>query len=400
MGDPGPVILAWLRRRTAEIGALLERLAAAESPSLAPESQRETFEILAGELDEVGFEVERVAGVEVGDHLLARPRPREWAVARGADPPQLLLGHLDTVWPLGTIERMPLHTREGRLYGPGVFDMKGGLAQMLFALRALREHELDAGLAPIVLVNSDEEIGSVESRAHIDRLAAEAARAFVLEPSFGPSGSLKTARKGIGEFTISVKGVASHAGLDDRIGASAILELSHQVQRLFELNDPARGTTVNVGHIDGGLRTNVVAPAAKAVAEVRVASADEAARIEAAIRELEPVGEATSLEVRGGFGRPPLIPTPRNRALWARARAIADTLEIPLREAAVGGASDGNFTSIHTATLDGLGAVGDGAHAEHEHVLVERLPERAALLAMLLSEPADPTQAGREIASV
>jgi glutamate carboxypeptidase len=393
--DPGPAILAWLRQRTGEISALLERLAAAESPSLAPEAQREAFEILAGELEETGFDVERLAGIEVGDHLLARPRAREWAADPGNGPPQLLLGHLDTVWPLGTIERMPLRTEEGRLYGPGVFDMKGGLAQMLFALRALREHDLGAGLAPVVLVNSDEEIGSIESRAHIERLAAEAARAFVLEPSFGPSGSLKTGRKGIGEFTISVTGVASHAGLDPRIGASAILELSHQVQVLFELNDPERGTTVNVGQIDGGSRTNVVAPAARAVAEVRVASAEEAVRIEAAIRGLEPVGEATSLQVEGGFGRPPLTPTARNRALFDRARAAAEALGIPLQEAAVGGASDGNFTSVHTATLDGLGAVGDGAHAEHEHVLLARLPERAALLAMLVREPAS----GGEIAS-
>lgn len=387
MADPGSAILAWLRERTGEITALLERLVAAESPSLTPEAHREAFEILAGELDELGFELERVPGIEVGNHLLARPRPREWKEARADGQTQLLLGHVDTVWPLGTIERMPLRTEEGRLHGPGAFDMKGGLAQMLFALRALRERDLAPLLAPTVFINSDEEIGSVESRPHIERLAGEAARAFVLEPSFGPSGSLKTARKGIGQFTISVKGVASHAGLDPASGASAILELSQQVQRLFELSDLERGTTVNVGRIDGGLRPNVVAPAAKAVADVRVTSPDEAARIEAAIRALEPVSEATSLEIEGGFDRPPLAPTPRNRALWERAQAIADGLGIPLQEAAVGGASDGNFTSMHTATLDGLGAVGDGAHAEHEHVLVDRLPERAALLAMLLREP-------------
>jgi glutamate carboxypeptidase len=388
MGDPGPAILAWLRARTGEISALLERLVAAESPSLCPRAHREAFEILAGELDGLGFEVERVAGTEVGDHLLARPRPREWAAAgANADPPQLLVGHMDTVWPLGTIERMPVRIEDGRLHGPGAFDMKGGLAQMVFALRALREHDLAPGLAPTVFINSDEEIGSVESRIHVERLATDSARAFVLEPSFGPSGCLKTGRKGIGEFTISVTGVASHAGLDPRTGASAILELSHQVQRLFELNDLERGTTVNVGHIDGGLGPNVVAPAAKAVAEVRVASAAEAARVEEAIRELEPVEEATSLDVTGGFGRPPLVPTARNQALWDRARAAAGSLGIALQEAAVGGASDGNFTSKHTATLDGLGAVGDGAHAEHEHVLVDRLPERAALLAMLLREP-------------
>jgi glutamate carboxypeptidase len=391
MDDPGSAILAWLRERTGEITALLERLVAAESPSLAPEAQRAVFGILAGELDALGFEVGRVPGIDVGDHLLARPRPQEWEAARAGAPAQLLLGHMDTVWPLGTIERIPLRTEAGRLHGPGAFDMKGGLAQMLFALRALREYDLAPPVTPTVFINSDEEIGSVESRPHIERLAGEAARAFVMEPSFGPSGRLKTARKGTGEFTISVKGVASHAGLDPERGASAILELSQQVQRLFELNDLERGTTVNVGRIDGGLRPNVVAPAAKAVADVRVAWPDEAVRIEAAIRGLEPVSEATSLEIEGGFDRPPLTPTPRNRALWKRAQAVAHELGIPLQEAAVGGASDGNLTSVHTATLDGLGAVGDGAHADREHVLVDRLPERAALLAMLVSEPRIPS---------
>jgi glutamate carboxypeptidase len=387
MGDPGAAILASLRERTDEITALLERLVAAESPSLTPEAHREALEILAGELDELGFEVERVPGIEVGSHLLARPRPREWKAAGDDEQTQLLLGHIDTVWPLGTLERMPLRTEEGRLHGPGAFDMKGGLAQMLFALRALRERDLAPRLAPTVFINSDEEIGSVESRPHIERLAGEAARALVLEPSFGPAGHLKTARKGVGQFTIRVKGVASHAGLDPAAGASAVLELSHQVQRLFELSDLERGTTVNVGRIDGGVRPNVVAPAAKAVADVRVASPEEAARVEEAIRALEPVGEATSLEVDGGFERPPLVPTPRNLALWERAEAIARELGLPLRDAAVGGASDGNLTSAYTATLDGLGAVGDGAHAEREHVLIDRLPERAALLAMLLREP-------------
>ena len=387
MGDPGPAILAWLRDRTDEIAALLERLVVAESPSDAPDAQRDAFEILAAELADLGFEVERVPGAEVGDHLLARPDPREWRAASAGGPAQLLIGHLDTVWPLGTIERMPARTEEGRLHGPGAFDMKGGLAQMVFALRALREHDLDPEVAPVAFVSSDEEISSIESRPHVERLAGEAARALVLEPAFGPGGSLKTQRKGIGEFTIKVKGVASHAGLAPGGGASAILALSRQVERLVELNDLERGTSVNVGQIDGGLRPNVVAPAATAVADVRVASVEEADRIEAAIRGLEPVGESTSIEVEGGFDRPPLAPTPRNRALSERAQAIASGLGIALGEAAVGGASDGNLTSLHTATLDGLGAVGDGAHAQHEHVLVDRLPERAALLAMIVREP-------------
>ncbi|MGZ8666240.1 MAG: M20 family metallopeptidase [Solirubrobacterales bacterium] len=360
--------------------ALLERLVSAESPSLDPAAQREPYRLLAEGLGELGFEVEPIPGREVGDHLLARDAAA--TTANGA--PQLLLGHMDTVWPQDTLAKMPVREEEGRLHGPGVYDMKAGLVQMLFALRALREHDVEPASPVTVLINTDEEIGSPESREHIERLARSASRAFVLEPSFGPAGNLKTARKGSGDFTVTVHGLASHAGIEPGKGVSAILELSHQVQELFELNDPERGITVNVGTIDGGLRPNVIAPRAVARVDVRVRTAEDAERVEAAVRGLEPVQEGASIEVEGGFGRPPLERTARNRALWEAARDAAEALGIRLDEAAVGGASDGNFSSRHAATLDGLGGVGDGAHAEHEHVLVERLPERAALLATLL----------------
>jgi glutamate carboxypeptidase len=376
----GQMVLEWLRGRTPEMVASLERLVTAESPSLDPAAQREPFRLLAGELRELGFEVEPIPGRDVGDHLLAQ----DVATPSGNGAPQLLLGHMDTVWPQGTLARMPVREEEGRLHGPGVYDMKAGLVQMLFALRALREHDLEPVSQVTVMVNTDEEIGSPESREHIERLARSASRAFVLEPSFGPAGQLKTARKGSGEFVVTVHGVASHAGIEPGKGISAILELSHQVQRLFELNDPGRGVTVNVGTIDGGLRPNVIAPRAVAQVDVRVRTAEDADRVGAAIRGLEPTEEGAEIEVEGGFGRPPLERTARNRALWETARDAAETLGIRLEEAAVGGASDGNFSSRHAATLDGLGGVGDGAHAEHEHVVVQRLPERAALLATLL----------------
>jgi glutamate carboxypeptidase len=300
---------------------------------------------------------------------------------------QLLVGHLDTVWPVGTLADMPVDEVGGRLYGPGVFDMKGGLVQMLFALRALRELSLVAPATPVVFVASDEETGSSDSTGYLERLARTAARAFVLEPAFGPSGKLKTERKAAGRFTLAVTGRAAHAGVSPGEGVSAILELSHQIQRLFALNDPDRGITVNVGAVDGGVRPNVVAPTATASIDVRVRTEEDGRLVEAALRSLSPVQEGASVQVVGSFGRPPMARTARNRALWLEAKRIGTLLGLSLDEERVGGASDGNLTSLYTATLDGLGPIGDGAHAEHEHVEIARLPERAALLALLLLAP-------------
>ena len=378
----GQSLLDWLRAHTGEMTELLCRLTSAESPSLDPEAQREARAILEAELSGLDLSVEVLPGGEGGDHLLATAPDGD-----GSEPVQLLLGHLDTVWPVGTLATMPVRIEDGLLYGPGVFDMKGGLVQMIFAFRALAERGIDPACRPVVLVGADEEIGSRDSRRHVERLAREAARVLVLEPAYGPAGKLKTARKGVGRFTVKVRGVASHAGLDPEAGVSAILELSHQVQRLFALNDPDRGITVNVGTIDGGLRPNVIAPEAVARVEARVVDAEDAACVAGQIRGLKAIAEGVSLQVEGGFGRPPLQRTPRNRALWQLARDAAAELGIEIDEALAGGASDGNVASAFAATLDGLGAVGEGAHAEHEHVIVERMPERAALLALLLATP-------------
>jgi glutamate carboxypeptidase len=360
--------------------ALLDLLAEAESPSLDPATQSEPFAILAAELRPMGFEVQRLPGRGTGDHLEAHLPDH-----RGAY--QLLVGHMDTVWPTGTLEQMPVILDGDRVRGPGVYDMKGGLVQMVFAMRALYELDAQPPLPPVVFVNSDEEIGSRDSSAHVRRLAAGAARAFVLEPSFGPSGRLKTARKGVGRFTVRVKGRASHAGLDPDQGASAILEVSHQIQRLFALNDRKRGISVNVGTIDGGLRPNVIAPEARADVDVRVLHGEDMEAVEQAILGLTAVGEGVAVEVDGGFGRPPLERTERNAELWRAAQEAAGELGIEIDEATVGGASDGNITSQYTATLDGLGSVGDGAHAPNEYVVASQMPERAALLALLLLTP-------------
>jgi glutamate carboxypeptidase len=239
----------------------------------------------------------------------------------------------------------------------------------------------------VVFVNSDEEIGSHESTLHIRRLARIADRAFVLEPSLGLDGKLKIARKGVGRFTVIVKGKAAHAGLDPEGGVSAILELSHVIQKLFALNDPRKGITVNVGMIDGGLRPNVIAPESRAMVDVRVPTHEDARRIERSIRNLQPVSPQVTLEIDGAIGRLPMEATPRNQALWETAKVLGRTINLDLNAAIAGGASDGNTASQYTATLDGLGAVGDGAHARHEFIYFERMAERAALLVLLLMAP-------------
>jgi glutamate carboxypeptidase len=361
---------------------LLQRLALTESPSDDRAAVARVLAILADELTQTGLAVRQLPGRVAGDMIYARPPQRE----KGR-PVQLLLGHCDTVWPVGTLRQMPVCVEDDVLRGPGVFDMKGGLVQMLFALRAVRELDLALPAGPVVLINSDEEIGSPASTPHIRRLARLAARAFVLEPAFGRAGKLKTARKAVGSFALTLRGRAAHAGINPEEGASAILEMSHQIQRLFALNDAARGVTVNVGTIDGGLRPNVVAPEVRATVDVRVRTQADAEALETAIRSLQPVNPRVTIEVAGGFEHPPLEPLPRNRALWHLAQALGRELGLELEEAAVGGSSDGSTTSQYTATLDGLGAVGDGAHAAHEQVETARLAERSALLALLLSSP-------------
>ena len=361
---------------------LLERMTLAESPSDDPGTQHEIREIIAVELEQRDYAVHRVPGRTSGGMLHARPRSRPHD-----QPAQMILGHYDTVWPVGTLADMPFDSDGETVKGPGVYDMKGGVAQALMAIDALRHFGITPRVTPHLFFNSDEEIGSRESRRYIERLAPEMDRVFVLEPSLGPAGKLKTARKGIGRFTVTVSGEAAHAGLDPGAGASAILELSHVIQELFALNDLERGISVNVGTIDGGLRPNVIAPRSEAVVDVRVATLADAERIEAAIRGLEPATPGTSIEVDGLFGRPAMEHTPANRQLWRLACSLGSELGLELDEGAAGGGSDGNFTSLYTATLDGMGAVGDGAHARHEHLRLTPTIERSALLALLLLAP-------------
>jgi glutamate carboxypeptidase len=404
---PAAAILAHLRRHEDAMAALLADLARLESPSVVPAAQGPVLDRLEAELRALGMRVRRLRGRMSGGILYAtaarsrgsapdgkagpsgaaRRAARPAAEAPPLPPAQLLLGHCDTVWPLGMVAAMPVERRGGRLYGPGVYDMKGGLVQGVFALRALRELGLEPPAAPVVLVNSDEEIGSGDSARHIRRLARRVQRVYVLEPSLGPEGRLKTGRKGVGQFIVTVRGRAAHAGLEPELGASAVLELANVIQRLYALADPARGVTINVGVVAGGLRGNVVAPEARAEVDARVLWEEDAPALAAAIRGLAAATPGTRLEVTGAIDRPPLTATPANLALWRTAEAAARELGLVLGHGTAGGASDGNTTSLSTATLDGLGAVGGGAHSLDEHVEIARMPERAALLALLLLAP-------------
>jgi glutamate carboxypeptidase len=296
----------------------------------------------------------------------------------------MLLGHFDTVWPVGTLERMPLQVDRDRLSGPGAFDMKAGIAIGLAALQALRA--TNTPHPPVQMVwTADEEIGSGTSRGLIEVEAQRARAVLVLEPSL-PGGALKTARKGCGEFELVVHGIAAHAGLDPGRGASAIQELAAQIAAIDRLQDLSNGISVNVGTVAGGSRPNVVAAEARAVIDVRAPTRPAAERIEAALRALQPLRPGTRLTITGGFDRPPMERTAAIAGLFERARSIAAALGRDLGEGAAGGGSDGNFTAaLGVPTLDGLGAMGDGAHAAHEHVDVPSLPWRVALVAALIA---------------
>jgi glutamate carboxypeptidase len=368
----------------------LSRLVLAESPSTSPEAQALPLTILWEAFDELDYAAKVVPGRESGGYLQAIPKeqaPEIKGSNNRTQASQLLLGHCDTVWPLGTLKQMPLVVQDNIVRGPGVFDMKGGLTQMIFSLRALREIGLSPAYAPTVLVNSDEEIGSRESLPVILELARQVKRAFILEPALGLGGKLKTARKGVGRFEVVAHGRAAHAGLDPGKGVSAVLALSYLVQDLHALNDPEKGISVNVGLIEGGLQANVIPPQCRAVVDVRVPTKEDARRLEEAIFGLSAPNQDIRLEIAGRFGRPPLEPTPENQALWRTALRLGAELGTSLDQGIAGGGSDGNYTSLHTATLDGLGAVGDGAHANHEFIFIDKMIERTALLALLLITP-------------
>ncbi len=375
-------ILSHIQSQQQALIELMQRMVDAESPSSVPGEHRLIISVINEALTSLDYKVVITGTDGAHKHIYARRKNR-----MKKQPAQLLLGHYDTVWPIGTLSKRPFTIDDNIIRGPGTFDMKGGLAQVVFALKTIRDLDLPLSIEPVVFINSDEEIGSRTSTRWIRALAKRVERAFVLEPAMGEEGAIKTERKGLGRYTVTVHGKAAHAGLDPEGGASAILELSHVIQALFALNDAETGVSVNVGTIDGGLQPNVIAPHSQAVVDVRVPTVADGERIEKAIYAIEPVTSGVRLHVEGGIGRPSMEMTPRNHALWKQAEELGRDIGLDLQHVRVGGGSDGNTTSQYTATLDGLGPVGHGAHAEQEHLYIDRTLERAALLTLLLLSP-------------
>lgn len=372
----------WLDARASEMVSLLVYLAGLESPSTDGAAQGPVLDALASALAPSGYRARRRSGATSGGVLLLSRNGRRGAAY------QLLLGHCDTVWDHGTLASMPVRVEGEVVHGPGTFDMKAGLVIAVFALRALRALDVATPVAPALLVTSDEEIGSAESAKWIRLLARSADRVLVLEPAAGPAGLVKTARKGVADFQLVVRGKASHAGLDPDGGASAIHEMARLIPRVLATRDGLDGVTLNVGLIEGGERPNMIAPECRAALDVRFERLADGEAVERRLRELRAEAPGTRLEILGGIDRPPLERTAANARLWALARRRAAEVGIALEEAPiVGGASDGNLTSPLAPTIDGLGPVGAGAHAHHEHVLAGSLPERAALLAWLIAAP-------------
>jgi glutamate carboxypeptidase len=370
-------LLSWLQGQSDSMLDMLKRLVELESPTTDKAAIDRLGLVFAEELAASGAQVTHLSADRHGNHV------RAVAGDASGDKQILVLGHLDTVWEMGTLQAMPFRVESGIAYGPGTFDMKAGLVQLVFALRAL--HETGRQTRRIVaLINSDEETGSESSRPDIESEARRSRAALVLEPCL-PDGSVKTFRKGVGVFELHVKGRPAHAGLDHEKGVSAIEEISRQVQLLHRMTDYQKGITINVGTIRGGTRSNVVAADAHAEIDLRVSTVADAEEIEKKILGLRPILKGAEIKVTGGIDRPPLERSPGVVDLYEKARTLAAEIGFDLREGSAGGSSDGNLTAaLGVPTLDGLGPMGDGAHAESEHVVVSDLPRRTALLARLL----------------
>ena len=366
----------------------LEALVSIESPSEDKAAVDRTSRMVAGWFEELGGKIRWHRQKKFGDLLEVRfgaMRGRAKADAGGRRKPILLLGHLDTVWPMGTLAKMPFRVAKGKIFGPGVYDMKAGVVMAAHAVAMVRERQ--ALTTPVVvLLNSDEEVGSPVSRAVTEKIARECAAVFVLEPAQGPQGAYKTARKGVGNYSVHVRGVAAHSGVDFEKGHSAVLELARLMEKISRFTDLKAGLTVNPGTICGGTRSNVIAAEARAEVDVRIARRRDAARVERLFRGLRVTDRACTLTIAGGMNRPPMERSRGTVALFQQAKGLARSMGFTLEEASTGGGSDGNFTAaLGIPTLDGMGAVGEGAHAMHESIVVSELAKRTALLAAMMA---------------
>lgn len=372
--------LDYFENRTEQILHSIRQLVEIESPSNVKQAVDRLGAVLAGRFSDLGGQTRLHPVAKFGNHLQV-----DFAGANDRKP-VLLLGHLDTVYPIGTLATMPCRIENGRISGPGTLDMKSGIALLLDAIEAMGSWYGKLLPRPLqVLLVSDEEVGSSCSRPITEALAKQAEAVLVLEPSFGPTGAVKTSRKGVAEYSLQVQGVAAHAGLDLAAGENAIVELSRQILEIAEWAGVQSGVTVNVGVVEGGTRPNVVPARARAVLDVRIERLGDALTIEQKLRSLRSFNPKCKLEVTGGLNRPPMERSAGGRELYEKGRAIAKQHGWALEEASVGGGSDGNFTAaLGIPTLDGLGGVGEGAHANHEAVVIQELPRRAALLAGLI----------------
>ncbi len=374
-----PKQLQYFEQRRDDIVADIREMVEIESPSDSKQDADRLGRYLADKFSRLGGRVQFHRAAEFGDHLQVDFGGRD------DRKPVLLLGHMDTVYPVGTLATMPCRVADGRLWGPGTLDMKSGIGLMLHAIAALRAWHSELPRPVTVLLVSDEEVGSDSSRHITEALARKSAAVLVLEPSFGLHGAVKTARKGVGEYLLTVIGVAAHSGLDFEKGQSAILELARQIEKIAGFTDTKRGLTLNVGLMKGGTRVNVVPAEATATIDIRIARMKDAAGIDRKLRSLRPFNRKCKLRITGSLNRPPMERTAGVAGLYQAAADIAKKLGWKLKEAAVGGGSDGNFTAgLGIPTLDGLGGLGEGAHATHESILIAELPRRAALLAALI----------------
>ena len=374
--DMTPIFLDYCVANRDWLLELIEALVAIESPSDDPVAVNRCGAELASRLEAIGGEVRRIPSAQAGEHLRA-------SFGNGSRQ-ILLLGHFDTVWPIGQLQQMPLKRAGGKLYGPGVFDMKAGIGLAMLATRALLDRGALTDCRLVMLWTTDEEIGSTTSRALIEAEAAKSDAVLVFEPSL-PGGALKTSRKGVGQFEMIARGISAHAGLDPGKGISAVRELARQIIAIDDLQDPANGVTLTVGVVSGGTRANVVPAEARATIDARAITRADADRVQRTMMALKPAIAGAQLEITGGFDRPPLERSHAIAKLFEQAKAVASEIGIVLEEGSAGGGSDGNFTAaLGVPTLDGFGAIGDGAHAIHEHVDIDALAPRAATIAGLL----------------